>query len=107
MSFRAARTSAGRLAPFLAALIVSADWRAHGAHSYLRVSVFVAKRPRRLARPRTPAFHVGNTGSNPVGDAPLFWTQERLGAKWVPNSFDARADAPRLVPTITSRDAPD
>ena len=26
-------------------------------------------RPRRLARPRTPAFHVGNTGSNPVGDA--------------------------------------
>ena len=25
-------------------------------------------RPRRLARPRTPAFHVGNTGSNPVGD---------------------------------------
>ena len=27
------------------------------------------RRPRRLARPRTPAFHVGNTGSNPVGDA--------------------------------------
>ena len=26
-------------------------------------------RPRRLAWPRTPAFHVGNTGSNPVGDA--------------------------------------
>lgn len=25
-------------------------------------------RPRRLARPRTPAFHVGDTGSNPVGD---------------------------------------
>ena len=24
--------------------------------------------PRRLARPRTPAFHAGNTGSNPVGD---------------------------------------
>jgi hypothetical protein len=27
------------------------------------------ERPRRLARPRTPAFHAGNTGSNPVGDA--------------------------------------
>ena len=27
------------------------------------------KRPRRLARPRTPAFHADNTGSNPVGDA--------------------------------------
>src|ERR1044071_771581 len=25
--------------------------------------------PRRLAWPRTPAFHAGNTGSNPVGDA--------------------------------------
>ena len=28
-----------------------------------------ANRPRRLARPRTPAFHADNTGSNPVGDA--------------------------------------
>ena len=26
-------------------------------------------RPHRLARSRTPAFHAGNTGSNPVGDA--------------------------------------
>ena len=26
-------------------------------------------RPHRLARPRTPAFHVGNMGSNPIGDA--------------------------------------
>jgi hypothetical protein len=35
---------------------------------------FFRSRPRRLARPRTPAFHVGNTGSNPVGDAnpPLY-----------------------------------
>ena len=30
------------------------------------------QRPRRLARPRTPPFHGGNTGSNPVGDATLF-----------------------------------
>ena len=29
-------------------------------------------RPRRLARPRTPAFHADNTGSNPVGDAKDF-----------------------------------
>jgi hypothetical protein len=28
-----------------------------------------SKRPRRLARPRTPPFHGDNTGSNPVGDA--------------------------------------
>ncbi len=27
------------------------------------------QRPHRLARSRTPAFHAGNTGSNPVGDA--------------------------------------
>ena len=26
-------------------------------------------RPHRLVRSRTPAFHAGNTGSNPVGDA--------------------------------------
>lgn len=29
-------------------------------------------RPHRLAWSRTPAFHAGNTGSNPVGDASLF-----------------------------------
>ena len=29
-------------------------------------------RPHRLARPRTPAFHVGNRGSNPLGDANFF-----------------------------------
>ena len=50
------------------------DSRADGTVSgpgarFARVSRFVARRPRRLARPRTPAFHVGNTGSNPVGDA--------------------------------------
>jgi hypothetical protein len=33
------------------------------------MGVRAAQCPRRLARPRTPAFHVGNTGSNPVGDA--------------------------------------
>ncbi len=29
-------------------------------------------RPHRLARSRTSAFHAGNTGSNPVGDAKRF-----------------------------------
>jgi hypothetical protein len=29
-------------------------------------------RPRRLAWPRIPAFHAGDTGSNPVGDAKYF-----------------------------------
>ena len=38
-------------------------------------------RPRRLARPRTPAFHVGNTGSNPVGDANEIRNGERH-ARW-------------------------
>jgi hypothetical protein len=32
-------------------------------------SLHVFSRPHRLARPRTPAFHVGNRGSNPLGDA--------------------------------------
>ena len=31
--------------------------------------VISIKRPLRLARPRTPPFHGGDTGSNPVGDA--------------------------------------
>ncbi|CAI2717481.1 protein of unknown function [Nitrospina watsonii] len=35
-------------------------------------------RPHRLARPRTPAFHAGDGGSNPPGDAkfsfPLYQT---------------------------------
>ena len=67
MSIRAARPLAARLAPLLAALILSAFRRAHCARSYFQG--FAPQRPRRLARPRTPAFHVGNTGSNPVGDA--------------------------------------
>ena len=27
--------------------------------------------PHRLARPRTPAFHAGDRGSNPLGDASI------------------------------------
>src|ERR1700687_3779322 len=51
-------------------------WRA--CHSCLGLWRYRSVRPRRLAWPRTPAFHVGNTGSNPVGDAlPLFF-QEKL-----------------------------
>ena len=34
-------------------------------------NIETAKRPRRLAWPRTSPFHGGNTGSNPVGDANL------------------------------------
>ena len=33
------------------------------------ITNLAAFRPHRLARSRTPAFHAGNTGSNPVGDA--------------------------------------
>ena len=33
------------------------------------ISFPLMKSPHRLARSRTPAFHAGNTGSNPVGDA--------------------------------------
>src|SRR5262249_15513068 len=49
-------------------------------------------------RPRTPAFHVGNTGSNPVGDAnenkdfsEEMVRRNKSGAKWVP-SFDQNQD---------------
>ncbi len=31
-------------------------------------------RPHRLARPRTPPFQGGNTGSNPVGDAKILFS---------------------------------
>ena len=34
--------------------------------------------PRRLAWPRTPAFHVGDTGSNPVGDTSLIRTDQKF-----------------------------
>ena len=39
-------------------------------------------RPHRLARSRTPAFHAGNTGSNPVGDATLQRSKTRYGEKY-------------------------
>ena len=62
------------LAPVLPALIASASqWMT------LCSGLLPASGPRRLARPRTPAFHVGNTGSNPVGDAnkiTVFWRLE-------------------------------
>ena len=52
-------------------------------------------RPRRLARPRTPAFHADNTGSNPVGDAKftkLETTREKVSGKvpvfcWISSRF--------------------
>src|SRR5215472_8778794 len=34
--------------------------------------------PRRLVRPRTPAFHAGNVGSNPAGDAPQRTVKDAL-----------------------------
>ena len=36
-------------------------------------------RPRRLAWPRTPAFHAGDTGSNPVGDVQSLAPSTRCG----------------------------
>ena len=41
--------------------------------------------PHRLAWSRTPAFHAGNTGSNPVGDAINF--QRLTHFSKIPNSF--------------------
>jgi hypothetical protein len=32
----------------------------------------ISFRPHRLAWPRTPAFHAGDRGSNPLGDANFF-----------------------------------
>ena len=40
-----------------------------GLRNEAAVRRLLLKRPRRLARPRTPPFHGDNTGSNPVGDA--------------------------------------
>ena len=53
------------------------------------VGTVAAHRPRRLARPRTPAFHVGNTGSNPVGDANKI-------KEFLPS---ARRSTPAITPT--------
>ena len=33
--------------------------------------IYQPQGPRRLAWPRTPAFHAGNRGSNPLGDAKI------------------------------------
>src|SRR5579862_9060853 len=60
------RTRTGSPAP----LDLSSESRyATGSRVRVREAQSFHPRPRRLARPRTPAFHVGNTGSNPVGDA--------------------------------------
>jgi hypothetical protein len=71
MSRGAARRDRGtaRLAPLLAALIGSIFRCFTVGARIARSHQASIQRPRRLARPRTPAFHVGNTGSNPVGDA--------------------------------------
>ena len=47
-------------------------------------------RPHRLARPRTPAFHAGDTGSNPVGDAISFSAVGQL-EQFVPDAFEIGA----------------
>jgi hypothetical protein len=65
-----------------------------------------SNRPRRLARPRTPAFHADNTGSNPVGDAKLFLWLETYGPKTVRSSkVVCRSNSPQPSPW-TSRNVP-
>ena len=52
------------------------------------------KRPRRLARPRTPPFHGDNTGSNPVGDANRIINLQQIKEKaraLIPTMFPQRA----------------
>ena len=44
-------------------------------------------RPHRLARPRTPGFHPGDTGSNPVGDA-NFFRRRQVGGFFVSSQRD-------------------
>ena len=39
------------------------------SYSAIRILHSAIGSPHRLARPRTPAFHAGNRGSNPLGDA--------------------------------------
>ena len=43
--------------------------RAHHGPPYIWSIGDVSLRPHRLAWSRTPAFHAGNRGSNPLGDA--------------------------------------
>ncbi len=47
-------------------------------------------RPRRLARLRTPAFHAGNTGSNPVGDVHTTTAHRRRASPGAPNGVRCR-----------------
>ena len=56
-------------------------------------------RPRRLAWPRTPAFHVGNTSSNLVGDAILPILTGSL--------FSLPVSVPLLSASATRRSSPD
>ncbi len=43
--------------------------RSSRARPTMEILIFLLLCPHRLVRSRTPAFHAGNTGSNPVGDA--------------------------------------
>ena len=55
-------------------------------------------RPRRLAWPRTPAFHAGDTGSNPVGDAKSFTARtDALIAEKTRNSSHRKKEPVRPV----------
>ena len=50
--------------------------------------------PHRLARPRTPAFHVGNRGSNPLGDAKLF---QGLANRLIPEMHVCKPDPHQIT----------
>ena len=67
----------------------------------------VIRSPHRLARPRTPAFHVGNRGSNPLGDAKEFQGVSNLANPfifaWWPNSDYSRFNFNFLYPLLGSR----
>ena len=49
------------------------NWISESFNSAIRIPQLELQSPHRLARPRTPAFHAGNRGSNPLGDAKSFW----------------------------------
>ena len=53
-------------------------------------------RPRRLVWPRTPAFHAGNVGSNPAGDA-VSYLLDSAGTPseaWAPLSVSGQVALP-------------
>ena len=57
------------------------------------------------SRPRTPAFHVGNTGSNPVGVASETWRRSPAAQVEAGSAVSRRGrEGPRVTPIARTAD---